>query len=237
MGAAPKGRIENKVAFVSQLAPYAGAALIGYLLGSIPFAVLLTRLLEGADIRRLGTGNPGAANVFREVGQIAGLLVGFLDIAKGIIAVALALYLLGLGPWGGALAGMAAVVGHQFSAFLRLHGGAGLATAVGGIAVLLPGPFFSVAAVGAVLVLFTRNMGWSGGTLLALTLGVASLSLVTELPFLPGALAVSGPSPVYGAFAISTLLLLHHSGRRASAWWRGRDAQAPSAREDRRRSG
>ena len=223
---------------VSELTLYAGAIALAYLFGSIPFAVLLTRLFEGEDIRRLGTRNPGAANVFREVGQLAGLMVGVLDMFKGVVPVLLAVHLFELGAVGGALAGMAAVVGHMLSIFLRFHGGAGLATAIGGIVALLPGPFVTVAMVGAILALFTRNMGWTGGILLAMTLGLGSLSAATDLPFLSGSLKVEGLGPVYASFAISSLLLLHFWARRVSAWWRGReDDEALTAKEGQRRSG
>lgn len=222
---------------LAEIIPYVGGVTLAYLFGSIPFAVLLTHLFEGEDIRRLGTRNPGAANVFREVGQIAGMLVGILDMLKGAIPVLTAAYLLDLGALGGALAGIAAVTGHQLSVFLRFHGGAGLATATGAIAALLPGPFLTIVALGAALALLTRNMGWTGGTLLALTLGLGSLAAVTPVPLLVGDLRVKGLGPVYAGFAISALLLLHFWARVASEWWRGRGEEDPTATEGQRRSG
>ena len=69
------------------------AIAIGYLLGSLPFAYIVTRLVKGVDIRHIGNGNVGAANVMRQVGIVAGLTVLFLDIAKGLLAVAIAKWL------------------------------------------------------------------------------------------------------------------------------------------------
>ena len=104
--------------------------IIGYLLGSIPSAYIITRLLTGKDIRQLGGGNVGARNVFREVGLGPAIGVGIFDVGKGIAAVAIAYWLLGwpqlwsLGaPQVFALgAGVAAVAGHMWSVYLKFTG-------------------------------------------------------------------------------------------------------------------
>ena len=126
---------------------------IGYLLGSIPFAFLLSRCLEGIDIRHAGSGNVGAANVLRISGVGAAIAVMVLDVAKGAGSVLVAQ------RWDGsdaapAAAGLAAIVGHIYPAWLRFRGGKGVATACGVFSVLtpwalLPAMVFFVAAVWA----------------------------------------------------------------------------------------
>jgi glycerol-3-phosphate acyltransferase PlsY len=113
------------------------ASVIGYLLGSIPFGLLLTRLAGAGDIRRIGSGSIGATNVLRtgHKGLAAATLA--LDFAKGVLAVVLGRIIAGedhLAQAGALLGGLAAVVGHMFPVWLRFRGGKGVAT---GFAVLL----------------------------------------------------------------------------------------------------
>jgi acyl phosphate:glycerol-3-phosphate acyltransferase len=96
-----------------------GAIILGaYLLGAIPFAVVVGRRLRGVDVRHAGTGNTGAMNTIRSVGPAAGVLVALLDGGKAALAVVVGHSL--LGSEAGALAGCAAVVGHCFSPYLML---------------------------------------------------------------------------------------------------------------------
>ncbi len=74
------------------------AVVLGYLLGSIPTAYIATRLATGKDVRRLGGGNVGGLNVYREVGIVLAVVVGIVDVAKGAAAVAIAYWLLGVSP-------------------------------------------------------------------------------------------------------------------------------------------
>ncbi len=105
------------------------SAAVAYLLGSLPFAVVVTRM-AGVDIFEIGTGNPGASNVFRKVGRVYGAVVFALDILKGVFAVV-------VGWWLGCpdillpVVGVFAIVGHWLPVFLRFKGGAGLATGLG----------------------------------------------------------------------------------------------------------
>src|SRR3954468_15398191 len=107
-----------------------------YLIGSIPFALILSRRW-GADLRRVGSGNLGAANVMRASGVTAGVLVALLDMAKGAASVWLAARL-SPGPALPAAAGVAAIVGHIYPVWLRFRGGKGVATACGVFSVLTP---------------------------------------------------------------------------------------------------
>lgn len=117
--------------------------VIGYLLGAIPFGFLILKRMSQKDIRREGTGNVGAMNAY-EVSKkkYIGILVGLLDVLKGVVAVLLVVYL-----WQGSFvqAGIAAffvVLGHNYNLFLRLRGGRGLAPAAGVMAVINPFPIF-----------------------------------------------------------------------------------------------
>lgn len=111
----------------------AQVALLSYLLGSIPFGLILVRMFRGEDIRQSGSGNIGATNVARTA-PVLGLVTLLLDAGKGFLAVAMA-DRLGGDP---ALAALCAVAGHIFPVWLRFRGGKGVATAVGGYAALAP---------------------------------------------------------------------------------------------------
>lgn len=103
--------------------------VVGYLLGSIPTGLLVARA-RGVDIQKLGSGNIGATNVLRALGLVPALVVLVVDPLKGALAVLLAAAL-GVGAWGVALAGLAAVLGNNFNPFLKLKGGKGVATSLG----------------------------------------------------------------------------------------------------------
>src|SRR5262245_14867897 len=112
------------------------SVLSAYLVGSIPFALLLARRWGTPDLHGVGSGNIGAANVLRASGVKAGVLVALLDIAKGAAGVLLAERL--AGPGATPAAGLAAIVGHVYPVWLRFRGGKGVATASGAFAVLAP---------------------------------------------------------------------------------------------------
>ncbi len=111
--------------------------VIGYLLGSVPFAYIVTKLARGADIRKIDTGNVGAGAVFRQVGIWGGAVTAIGDIAKGSAAILIA-RALGLPlPWVLG-AGVAAWVGHMYPLYLKFKGGQGVATLIGIFLVLVP---------------------------------------------------------------------------------------------------
>ena len=117
--------------------------IAAYILGSIPFGLLIVKATAGTDIREKGSGNIGAANVARNAGPVAGALTLFLDAAKGYLAVWLAGYFAhGSVRWM-AFAAVAAVIGHMFPIWLRFHGGKGVAT---GLGVFIPICWQAVAA-------------------------------------------------------------------------------------------
>jgi glycerol-3-phosphate acyltransferase PlsY len=144
------------------------AVIAGYLLGSIPSAYVITRLVKSKDIRKIGGGNVGARNVFVEVGKAAGIGVGIFDVLKGAGAVALATWLLKVESpevWSTDIswlfvlgAGLAVVAGHIWSVYLKFTGGNGLATTLGVLVMLMPQELALALAATLVLVVLTRNI-------------------------------------------------------------------------------
>ena len=114
------------------------ATLTGYLLGSIPTAYLVTRYAIGKDIRRIGGGNVGGLNTFREVGFLPAAIVAIVDLSKGAAAVSLAYWVFNLDTPFVLLAGLASVIGHNWMLFLKFSGGKGMAPTFGSLAVLMP---------------------------------------------------------------------------------------------------
>lgn len=116
------------------LAAYVGPAVVGYLLGSIPFGLLLTRIAGLGDVRNIGSGNIGATNVLRTGHKGLAALTLLLDALKGTLAVFLGYAIgsrFGLAIDGSLIAGLAALLGHIFPVWLRFKGGKGVATYIG----------------------------------------------------------------------------------------------------------
>jgi glycerol-3-phosphate acyltransferase PlsY len=131
---------------------YVGLAIIGYLAGSFPTGLLAARLLKGVDPRQHHSGRTGGTNVLRSAGKGAALVTVLGDGIKGLLAVLLARWWVGT-PAAAVVAGLAAVLGHNRSIFLRFHGGAGAMTNAGVSLALSPivVPFVAAAAVIAAL--------------------------------------------------------------------------------------
>jgi glycerol-3-phosphate acyltransferase PlsY len=124
--------------------PYVSAALISYLIGSIPAGYLVGRLV-GVDIRRMGSGNIGATNVLRVLGKPYGYAVFLFDFLKGVTAVQLSIWLVHrahsdseTGELVGIMAGILCVIGHTYPVWLRFRGGKGVATSAGVLFGLMP---------------------------------------------------------------------------------------------------
>jgi len=147
------------------------AVIIGYLLGSIPFAYIAGRLKKGVDIRQVGGRNVGALNIMREVGVAVGFAVLAADIAKGAAAVLIAQWL-GLSLIWVFIAGFAAVAGHNWPVFLGFKGGKGAATTMGVLLALVPREFAISFAIIAIVVVITSNPR------LGIIVGLAFLPLV-----------------------------------------------------------
>ena len=174
----------------------AAAVIAGYLLGSIPFALIIARAWSGVDLRRIGSGNPGATNVVRASGLSAGLLVALLDILKGAASVLIAVRLADH-PAVPAAAGFAAIIGHIYPVWLRFRGGKGVATACGVFAVLTPIAILPALAIFLVTVWLTKYVS------------LASLAATIVLP--PVAFAAGSPAPsVTAAFAAAIIIVFRH---------------------------
>lgn len=114
-------------------------SIIGaYLLGAVPFSILMGYAFAGVDIRHHGSGNAGATNVYRVAGLPAALIAGILDVAKGAVPVAVAFYLFPGAEWKHLTIGIAAVAGHILPIYIGFKGGKGVNTLLGVFAVLLP---------------------------------------------------------------------------------------------------
>ncbi len=132
--------------------------LFGYLIGSVPFGVLVAKAFDrDLDLRKAGSGNIGATNVARTLGKGAGVLTLLLDVGKGILALALAQRLLDASAthWL-ALVGGAVFIGHIFPVYLRFKGGKGVAAALGVILFLSPETAFILLVLFAAVLYFTR---------------------------------------------------------------------------------
>jgi len=170
--------------------------IVAYLIGSVPFALLLTRRWGAADLRRIGSGNLGAANVLRASGVKAGVLVAVLDIAKGAVSVMLAQRFAdhAAAP---AAAGLAAIVGHIYPVWLRFRGGKGVATACGVFSVLTPLAIPPALGIFVVAVWLTKYI----------SLG----SMLASVALPPIAYATGSPAPaVAAAFVASAIIVFRH---------------------------
>ena len=138
---------------------FAVVLVAAYLLGSIPTSYIVVFRKTGRDIRTMGTGNPGMMNVLDSIGLRPAILVGVVDILKGVAAIGVA-YMAGASDMQAVIAGGVAIMGHDYSVFLRLNGGNGTATAVGALAALLPVATFVAfsLSLAALLVLSSRRM-------------------------------------------------------------------------------
>jgi acyl phosphate:glycerol-3-phosphate acyltransferase len=183
------------------------AAVIGYGVGSVNPAAIFARL-RGTDLREVGSGNPGATNAGRAFGWRVGVLVALLDMLKGFLPV-VAFEALGL-PEAGLVAGVAAVLGHVTSPFLRGRGGKGVATSLG--AILAVQPWWAVIA----LAVF--------GATFALTRRVGLASVAAALALVPAALWVhSTTAQVVFAVALAVVVVARHRRNLASAFARAKD--------------
>jgi glycerol-3-phosphate acyltransferase PlsY len=178
------------------------AIVIGYIVGSLPIGYLVTQRARGVDLRRAGSGNVGAANVYRTSGLAMAIAVMIADAAKGAATV-----LLAGGGSNAVAAGVAAVIGHVYPVWLGFKGGKGVATAGGAFSVLSPLPTAIAAAAFAVTVARSRFV--SLGSIVATVL----LPVIEWMT--PGLRAVDT-----GATIVAALILFRHRGNMMRLWSR-----------------
>jgi len=180
---------------------FLGLLGLAYLLGSVPTGLLVARLLGGPDPRQSGSGNIGAANLFRLLGRNAGVLTLVGDTLKGAVPVFLALYwLTPLGVWHDsavAAVGLAAVLGHIFPVFLHFRGGKAVATTFGVVAVLCPLAALNLLVVYAITLYKIRIFS------------VGALVCAWLLPLTVGLFCASKPY-LFLAGVFSALVLVRH---------------------------
>ncbi len=165
-----------------------------YLIGAIPTGLLLTRLFGGEDIRKVGSGNIGATNVYRVAGRKLGLITLLGDCLKGVIPLVIAQQLFHISGPSLALIAIAAFIGHCFPVYLGFKGGKGVATALGIFLVLSP-----LSILGALLVFITVLWKWR-------YISLASISAAAIIPFL--VLAISQSLSLFGATLLIALLVI-----------------------------
>jgi glycerol-3-phosphate acyltransferase PlsY len=173
------------------------AILVGYLLGAIPFGLLMGRLTRGIDIREFGSHRTGATNALRTLGAGPAAAVFVLDIAKGVAAVLIARFVLpadsaSIHEWAAAAAGLAAIVGHNWSVFIRFTGGRGVSTSTGALGAMAP---WALLVVGPVVVAIIWRWRY---------VSLGSISGAVLAPIVVGGLAIAGLSNVQ-AFAYALI--------------------------------
>jgi glycerol-3-phosphate acyltransferase PlsY len=172
------------------------ALIVGYLLGSVPFAYLLARRHRGIDLRLAGSGNVGAANLVRTTTKKIGVSAMALDMGKGIASVLVAKQI-DPGATGPVVAGVAAVLGHIYPVWLGFRGGKGVATTCGVFSILAP---HATAMAG---VMFIATVWWTR----YISLG----SVVASALLGPLAYATGAPdATVIGAFLVAAIVVHRH---------------------------
>jgi acyl phosphate:glycerol-3-phosphate acyltransferase len=173
-----------------------------YLLGSIPFGLLLTKLFGSGDVRKSGSGNIGATNVARVAGWLPGILTLLLDVAKGAAAVWLAGRVSNESATCVMIAALAALLGHCYPVWLKFRGGKGVATAAGAFLVLC-----APALLGSVIVFLLVAIFWRYVSLASIS-AAASMPLLIYLLWAPH----HAPPPVvtFGSLAAAAMIFYKH---------------------------
>jgi len=176
--------------------------VFAYILGSIPFGLVVGKTFYRTDIRNYGSGNIGATNVFRNLGPMAGVLVWIADVLKGLVPVLLVRFVLSQSPEAmplvGVITGVAAVFGHTHSVFLRFSGGKGMSTTGGMTIGLWPWAALILFLTWVVMLAVTRYSS------------VASLTLAIGLPVL---VSIFYPKTEYIIFSIMLAAILIYKHR------------------------
>ncbi len=174
---------------------FVSVVILGYLIGSIPFGVLVGKVITGRDIRKYGSGKMGATNVMRTAGRKAAAVVALLDVIKGVLAVVFAMLIIkndfliignvAIGVLvGEVLAALAAMAGHNWPVFMKFRGGRGVATYFGGLVAICPAAAIfggEVLIIGAGLTRFA-SLGSIAGAVGAYTI-LVPLTIMNGFPF------------------------------------------------------
>ncbi len=181
---------------------YLGVIIGSYLIGSIPWGLVVGRL-KGIDIREYGSGNIGSTNILRTLGTKFGAIVLIADVLKGVIAVLLARYIIET-PTGEMAAGFAAIAGHDWSLFLKFKGGRGVATSLGALLPMaMPAPLAAVSGLVVFLLIVALTRYVSLGSLLGSVSAVATMAVFMALD------RVSWEYLVYIVVAVTLIIFQH----------------------------
>ena len=182
--------------------------VVSYLLGALPFGLLMAKLVRGIDVRRYGSGSTGMTNVLRTIGLAPALVVLALDAGKGVAAVFLARYFeAGLAVE--AISALAALVGHNWSVFIRFQGGKGIATGIGALCALSPVAGLIVIAVGAPVIALSRYV--SLGSIAGATTGAIAVPILAMAdPSMPLGVPSYGYA-IYTSIGVPLIVLKHRS--------------------------
>ena len=187
---------------------------LAYLVGSIPFGVVVGKVFYGVDVREHGSGNVGTTNVFRVLGKKAGAVVMICDILKGYVPAAIAAAL--FTPWAAIFIAAAPVVGHMYSIFLKGRGGKGIATGAGVVLALVPLAFVIIFTTWLVLIVVTRYVSVAS-LVAALLVPVLTIALDVPLPYEIAGVLVA--ILVWWAHRGNIQRLLHHEENRVKLPW------------------
>ena len=169
-------------------------AVIGYLVGSIPVGLIAGKVARGIDVRDYGSGKTGVTNVLRVLGLRISFLVGVADIAKGAVPVVIARVLVD-DAYGQTLAGLAALVGHDWPLYAGFRGGRGVSTSFGALLAMSPLVALALVPVGIAIAVVTRYMSVmsvAGSIVAALTLLVLAALGLQPWAYAAYALAAAG---------------------------------------------
>lgn len=169
---------------------------LGYFIGGIPFGVVVAKAIGGPDPRTLGSGRTGGANTARALGRKAAIVAGLLDAAKGSVSALLPL-LLGFGPLGQVIGGLASIVGHSRSPYIGFGGGRGIAPGFGALLVIQPVVAAIVVPIFLAIIVLTRIS--SIGSLTATAVG-----MVVTL----AGVGLSLIDPIHGIYAVGAAALI-----------------------------
>ena len=190
----------NGTTLLQSAATLAISGVVAYLLGSLPIGYLLGKLW-GVDVLQKGSGRTGGTNVFRSAGLIPALLTGALDVGKGTLAVWLAGQIAG-NPAAEVLAGVAVILGHNYSVFLGFRGGAGVGTSLGALGAIHPPAAVGLIVLLLVLIVLTRYAS------------LGSLIVITAMPLVLLVLALTGIlSPTYVVYGLLSWAIIVYAHR------------------------
>ncbi len=200
--------------------------VLAYLIGAVPFGLIVGRLFYAVDVREHGSGNVGTTNVFRVLGKKAGVAVFILDVCKGFLPALIAALV--FDPWATVFIASAPVVGHMYSVFLRGRGGKGVATGAGAVLALEPTVFLILFVTWLVLVFTVRIVS------LASLVAAASLPILLVVGDSPRPYviaAVLAAAIVFYAHRGNISRLLHGEEHRFAPPWRSRPSGGHGAGE------